>query len=98
MIAKINLDGNERLAIVFNEFVSLEEIQQFKTALNSCMQLASQDDERKNADDFYWLHSLMEEMELTPDQIHEMFRFYFGKKDCNIECHKSTKKLCEIYL
>lgn len=98
MIAKINLDGQEHMAIVFSKYVDFEQIQEFKTALNSCMQIASQDEDRKQAENFYYLHSLMEEMELSTEQINEMFFFYFGKSNWSRNSQKSQKKLCEIYL
>ena len=98
MVAKINLDGKEHMAIVFSEYVDFEQIQEFKTSLNSCMQIASQDEDRNRPTDFYHLHALMEEMELSIDQINEMFLYYFGKSNRNRNSNKSQKRLCEIYL
>lgn len=98
MIAKINLNGIEHMAIVFSEYVGFEQIQEFKNSLNSCMQIASQNEDRSQVNEFYHLHSLMEEMELSLDQINEMFLFYFGKSDWNRNGNKSQKRLCEIYL
>lgn len=97
MIAKINLDGKEHMAIVFNEYVDFENIQEIKDSLNYCMQIALQGD-KECSQELYHLSSLVEEMALSINQINEMFFFYFGKKQWNRVANKSQKKSCEIYL
>lgn len=99
MIAKINLDGKEHMAIVFDEYVDFEFIQDVKHALNLCLRYANmREDDHLREDEAYYYHALIEAMELSPEQVSEMFLAYFGKKGWNRSNNKAEKKLCEIYI
>lgn len=99
MIAKINLDGKEHMAIVFDEYADFEFIQAVKHALNLCLRNANMSkDNYLVDDDAYYYHALVEAMELSPEQANEMFLAYFNKKGWNRSSNKAEKKLCEIYI
>ncbi|MDY3852093.1 MAG: hypothetical protein SO013_04280 [Prevotella sp.] len=100
MIAKINLDGKEHMAIVFNEIFTFEYISKFRKAINSYMQTTEAHLDSKGCDyirheDNYYLHVLMEEMDFTEDQIFDMLNSYYDGK---YHSEKAEKKLCEIYI
>ncbi|MCE2617687.1 MAG: hypothetical protein ACTTKN_09690 [Phocaeicola sp.] len=96
MIAKINLDGKEHIAIVLDEVWGYEAIWELKHAINSFMQSANaSDDTDFLKEDVCNLHRLMGEIEISEDQAFEMFRAYFGSPHPH---KKAEKKLCEIYI
>lgn len=99
MIAKINLDGKEHMAIVFDEYVDFGFVQEVKHALNLYSRYANmREDNHLSGDDSYCYHTLIEAMELSPEQVTEMFLAYFDKKEWNRSNNKAEKKLCEIYI
>lgn len=99
MIAKINLDGKEHMAIVFDEYAGFEFVQEVKHALNCCLRYVNmRKDDYLSEDDYYCYHALIEAMELSPEQVAEMFLAYFDKKEWNRSSNKAEKKLCEIYI
>lgn len=99
MIAKINLDGKEHMAIVLDETFTFEYIAKFRQAINSYMQTTEAHLDSKGCDyirheDNYYLHVLMQEMDFTENQIFAMLNSYYdGKYSKNAE-----KKPCEIYI
>lgn len=100
MIAKINLDGKEHMAIVFDETFTFEYISKFRKAINSYMQTTEGHFDSKGCDythheDNYYLHVLMEEMDFTESQIFDMLNLYYQDK---YNKNKAEKKLCEIYI
>ncbi|RUL59108.1 hypothetical protein [Prevotella koreensis] len=100
MIAKINLDGKERMAIVFDETFTFEYISKFRQAINSYMQTTEAHLDSKGCDytlheDNYYLHVLMNEMDFTENQIFSKLNLYYNGKHDN---GKPEKKLCEIYI
>lgn len=102
MIAKINLDGKEHLAIVLSETFSYEDVTRFRKAINSYMQtteshLDSRGCDYTSHDDNYYLHSLMGEMEFTDEQMFDMIASYFGQ-DSETKYEKAKKRVCEIYI
>ncbi len=99
MIAKINLDGKEHMAIVFDEYADFEFVQEVKHALNLCLRYANmREDDHLSGDEAYYYHALIEALELSPEQVNEMFLAYFDKKGWDRSNNKSEKKLCEIYI
>ncbi|MCQ2256857.1 MAG: hypothetical protein MJZ41_02545 [Bacteroidaceae bacterium] len=99
MIAKINLDGKEHMAIVFDDYVVFEDVQRVKHALNLCLRYAyMREDDHLSEEEAYYYHALIEAMELSPEQVTEMFLAYFSKKGWNRSNNKAEKKLCEIYI
>lgn len=99
MIAKINLDGKEHMAIVFDEYVDFEFVQEVKHALNICLRYAYiREDIHLSEEEVYFYLELIEAMELSTGQANEMFLSYFGKKGWNKSNNKAEKKLCEIYI
>lgn len=102
MIAKINLDGKEYMAIVFDESYSYEVMLHFRKAINSYMQtteshLDSNGCDYVNHDENYYLHTLMNEMDLTEDQIFNMLDSYFPRHFERKE-EKAKEKTCKIYI
>lgn len=102
MIAKINLDGKEHLAIVLGESYSYEDVTRFRKALNSYMQtteahLDSRGCNYINHDDNYYLHALMGEIEFTDEQMFDMIQSYFTHAS-DSKGKTAKKKLCEIYI
>lgn len=100
MIAKINLDGKEHMAIVFDETFTFEYISKFRKAINSYMQTTEAHLDSKDCDytlheDNYYLHVLMQEMDFTEDQIFAMLNSYYDGKH---NSENTEKKLCEIYI
>ena len=100
MIAKINLDGKERMAIVFDETFTFEYIPKFRQAINSYMQTTEAHLDSKGGDytlheDNYCLHVLMQEMDFTEEQFFDMLNLYYEGKYNN---RTEEKKLCEIYI
>lgn len=99
MIAKINLDGKEHMAIVFDEYSDFEFVQSVKHALNLCLRYANMyEDNHLSGDEAYYYHTLIEALELSPEQVNEMFLAYFDKKGWDRSNNKAEKKLCEIYI
>ena len=100
MIAKINLDGKEHMAIVLDETFTFEYITKFRKAINSYMQtteahLDSNGCDYTQHEDNYYLHVLMNEMDFTEEQIFDMLNSYYEGKYNN---RTAEKKLCEIYI
>ena len=99
MIAKINLDGKEHMAIVFDEYSDFEFVQNVKHALNLCLRYASMDeDNHLSGDEAYYYRALIEALELSSEQVNEMFLAYFDKKEWGRSNNKAKKKSCEIYI
>lgn len=99
MIAKINLDGKEHMAIVFDEYSDFDFVQSVKHALNLCLRYANMcEDNHFSGDEAYYYHALIEALELSQDQVYEMFLAYFDKKGFGRSNNKAEKKLCEIYI
>lgn len=96
MIAKINLDGKERLAVVFDEGYTYDELAEIRNSLNEILGVfdgiyneCGYQDERAYA------HQLLEMLSPNTDQAFEMMSHYFG---CNHQPKKAQKKLCEVYI
>lgn len=99
MIAKINLDGKEHVAIVFDKSYSPEDVFRFRNAINSYMQYAEAAfcacTDYALHDENYSLHALMDEMKLTDEQENAILA-YFGNH--HFDGKQATKKTCEIYI
>ncbi len=100
MIAKINLDGKEHMAIVLDETFTFEYISKFRKSLNSYMQTMEAHLDSEGCDctlheDNYYLHVLMGEMDFTEDQLFDMLNSYYEGK---YHSKNTEKKLCEIYI
>ena len=100
MIAKINLDGKEHMAIVLDETFTFEYISKFRKSLNSYMQTMEAHLDSKGCDytlheDNYYLHVLMGEMDFTEEQLFDMLNSYYEGK---YHGKNAEKKLCEIYI
>lgn len=99
MIAKINFDGKEHMAIVFNEYVDFSELLGYKKALNECIKIANmQEDAHLDENNTCYCHTLLSEMELSENQLFEMFVHYFGGRNWTRPAQPSTKKAAEIYI
>lgn len=90
MIAKINLDGKDRLAVVFDEFYTYDELAEIRTSLTKILGLFD-----GNQDERAFAHKLLEMLSPNVDQTFEMMNHYFG---CNRQPKKAEKKLCEVYI
>ena len=96
MIAKINFDGKDRVAIVFNEFMSFENLNLLRHSLNSYMKYANlNDSDFKINEEASGIHTLLEEMEYSTYQEYSMAEYYFSG-DCRYK--KAEKKTCVIYI
>lgn len=97
MIAKINLDGKDHLAVVFNETVSYDELQSIKISLLSCLtNTLSKNDCYMTEDEKFYFLSLMQEFELKEQQAFSMFKKYFNDKGEKTEM--PIRKKCDIYI
>ena len=96
MIAKINLDGKDRMAIVFDEVYTLDEIAEIRNSLTNL--LGCFDGIYKECgyhDERAYAHQLLEALSPNVDQAFEMMSHYFGS---NHKPKKAEKKLCEVYI
>lgn len=96
MIAKINLDGKDRLAVVFGEFYTYDELAEIRHSLTELLGVF---DGIYNDCDYQeeraYAHQLLEMLSPNVDQEFEMMSHYFG---CNCQPKKAQKKLCEVYI
>lgn len=96
MIAKINLDGESRLAVVFNKYCTYDELAEIRNSLTNLLGCfdgiyneCGYQDERAYA------HQLLDALSPNTDQAFEMMSHYFGSE----HKHKTAeKKLCEVYI
>lgn len=96
MIAKINLDGKDHLAVVFDETTSYDDLQGIKNALLSCLTNALMKECYMTEDDKFYFLSLVQELELKEQQAFSMFKKYFND---NVEKQEMPiKKTCDIYV
>lgn len=97
MIAKINLNGDERMAIVLGKGSTAEDILNLRRSLVTYMEsVESGADVRDlDLDDVrYYLFDLLSEMELTDAQQNALLNYFCN--DFKVEPPK--KENCEIYI
>ena len=93
MLAKLDFDGKEYIAIVLNPNMGLSWVLELRKSLVDFMETAfSSDSAMLDSNELYNVTSLLNEMELTEDQRTRMINTYFGKV---LEKVVSTKT-CEI--
>lgn len=93
MLAKVDFDGKEHIAIVLNPNMGLSWVLELRKSLVDFMETAfSSDSAMLDSNELYNVTSLLNEMEFTEDQSTRMINTYFGKGS---EKAASTKT-CEI--
>ena len=96
MIAKINLDGKDRMAIVFDECYTLDELAEIRNSLTNLLGCFDGIyDECGYQSERAYAHYLLDALSPNTDQAFEMMSHYFGST------HKpktAEKKLCEVYI
>lgn len=99
MITKIKVDGKEHVAIVFDEFTTMEEVQGYKLGICDAITslLASDSDGICTSNPSLCdVNNLLQQMELSPAQADDYFRSYWHEDNTNQK--KSEIKHCEIYI
>lgn len=97
MIAKINLNGDERMAIVLGKGSTAEDILNFRRSLVTYMESVESGAEVRDLDldgVRYYLFGLLDEMELTDAQQNALLNYFCS--DFRVEPPK--KQNCEIYI
>lgn len=95
MIAKINLNGDERMAIVLGKGSTAEDILNFRRSLVTYMESVESGADVRDLDGVrYYLFGLLSEMELTDTQQNALLNYFCG--DFRVEPPK--KQNCEIYI
>ena len=93
MLAKVDFDGKEHIAIVLNPNMGLSWVLELRKSLVDFMETAfSSYSAMLDSNELYNVTSLLNEMEFTEDQSTRMINTYFGKGS---EKAASTKT-CEI--
>lgn len=96
MIAKINLDGKDRMAVVFDEVYTYDEIAEIRNSLTNLLGVFDGIyDECGYQNERAYIHQLLEMLSPNVDQAFEMMSYYFGG---NRQPKKAQKKLCEVYI
>lgn len=93
MIAKINLDGKDCIAVVFNEFISFDYLAELRDSLTTI--LGTVNNELVNEDEIDIAHCFLKELNPDVFQTYDMMGLYFGEKH---PVNKAQKKVCEIYI
>lgn len=96
MIAKINLDGETRFAIVFEKGTDLESVDSMRNGLLRVLEavdLLSED--AGFTSERYFAHELLAELSPNNNQAISMMNHYFGE---NFKRYTSEKKQCEIFI
>lgn len=97
MIAQINFDGKDRIAIVLDEVYSFDSLALYqKSIINVLMALESSCDENCYQDDKANVLQFMAEMFPNIDQSFAMLNKYFNGGLSS--AHKAEKRPCEIYI
>lgn len=96
MLAKVNFDGKEHIAIVLNSNMGLSWVLELRKNLVGFMETAFSSDSAMSAmldsNELYNVTSLLNEMEFTEDQSIRMINAYFGKGSEKA----ANTKTCEI--
>ena len=80
MLAKVDFDGKEHIAIVLNSNMGLSWVLELRKNLVGFMETAfSGDSAMLDSNELYNVTSLLNEMEFTEDQSVRMINAYFGK-------------------
>lgn len=93
MLAKVDFDGKEHIAIVLNSNMGLSWVLELRKSLVDFMETAfSADSAMLDSNELYNVTSLLNEMEFTEDQSTRMINTYFGKGSEKA----ANTKTCEI--
>ena len=93
MLAKVDFDGKEHIAIVLNSRMGLSWVLELRKNLVSFMATAfCSDGVMLDSNELYNVTSLLNEMEFTEDQSVRMINAYFGKGTEKV----ANTKTCEI--
>ena len=93
MLAKVDFDGKEHIAIVLNPNMDLSWVLELRKSLVDFMETAfSSDSAMLDSNELYNVTSLLNEMEFTEDQRIRMINTYFGK----LSGKSASTKTCEI--
>lgn len=93
MLAKVDFDGKEHIAIVLNSRMGLSWVLELRKNLVSFMETAfCSDGAMLDSNELYNVTSLLNEMEFTEDQSARMINAYFGKGTEKV----ANTKTCEI--
>lgn len=93
MLAKVDFDGKEHIAIVLNSRMGLSWVLELRKNLVSFMETAfCSDGAMLDSYELYNVTSLLNEMEFTEDQSARMINAYFGKGTEKV----ANTKTCEI--
>lgn len=93
MLAKVDFDGKEHIAIVLNSRMGLSWVLELRKNLVSFMETAfCSDGAMLDSNELYNVTSLLNEMEFTEDQSVKMIDAYFGKGTKKA----ANTKTCEI--
>lgn len=93
MLAKVDFDGKEHIAIVLNSRMGLSWVLELRKNLVGFMETAfSGDSAMLDSNELYNVTSLLNEMEFTEDQSARIFDAYFGKGSAKA----ANTKTCEI--
>lgn len=93
MLAKVDFDGKEHIAIVLNSNMGLSWVLELRKNLVGFMETAfSGDGAMLDSNELYNVTSLLNEMEFTEDQSVRMLDAYFGKGSAKA----ANTKTCEI--
>lgn len=93
MLAKVDFDGKEHIAIVLNSRMGLSWVLELRKNLVSFMETAfCSDGVMLDSNELYNVTSLLNEMEFTEDQSVRMINAYFGKGTEKV----ANTKTCEI--
>lgn len=93
MLAKVDFDGKEHIAIVLNPNMGLSWVLELRKSLVDFMETAfSTNSAMLDSNELYNVTSLLNEMEFTEDQSTRMINTYFGKGSEKA----ANTKTCEI--
>lgn len=93
MLAKVDFDGKEHIAIVLNSRMGLSWVLELRKNLVSFMETTfCSDGAMLDSNELYNVTSLLNEMEFTEDQSVKMIDAYFGKGTKKA----ANTKTCEI--
>lgn len=93
MLAKVDFDGKEHIAIVLNSRMGLSWVLELRKNLVGFMETAfCSGSAMLDSNELYNVTSLLNEMEFTEDQSVRMINAYFGKGTEKV----ANTKTCEI--
>ena len=96
MIAKINFDGKDHLAVVFEHVYGYDELVEIRNSLSALLGLLDGIyDECGYQNERAYAHQLLEMLSPNVQQSFEMMSHYFGAEH---HPKKAEKKQCEIYI